>query len=358
MDGHSQFGVADRNLIGAPLEQLERVCVNLDRRYCSTPASYYSSRVEGNRFLSGDNEYLLDHLGWQALAAGLKAPFKYWSSFDEGARAQIANLHLRQYDHHGMDVVACDGVFRGFRLSHLVHLSSAKVIRALQAGLGLDAPHFTVHKTELTDNTLRVELVTPRRAQEVRPGDLVQGGLTLSHSFVGEHGTAVDLYSLRLACQNGMTHRSCKQISRSRRLKAKDEGSTLAAMEQLERLVQGRLKHLDELLACYRTLPDKPITEGNESPEAAMKAFLLPELRRSKLWSEKLWKDELLEAWQNEQGGAGQSTRYAAVNTVTYVATHSKMSFRQRQVLARLAGLITYRDVHFCEKCHQAVLSA
>jgi hypothetical protein len=61
-----------------------------------------------------------------------------------------------------------------------------------------------VHKLNLTESHLFVKAVTPLLQGEVRPGDVVQGGLVIRNSEVGASRFAVEPFVLRLKCTNGL----------------------------------------------------------------------------------------------------------------------------------------------------------
>lgn len=83
----------------------------------------------------------------------------------------------------------------------------------------------------------------------------------------------------------------------------------------------------------------------------------MPTLRATHLWSNDLWLRVIAPAWRHAHGGNGELHEFAAVNTITYVATHQQdLSFRQRQTLARLGGLLAFQRVHVCPRCHNAVV--
>ena len=216
---------------------------------------------------------------------------------------------------------------------------------------------------QITDESVFVELKTSRRTHAVQVGDIVQGGIAFSHSFLGTTPTTVDLYVFRCVCRNGMALRHClghAAISRSRRLKRKDGNSVGDAVSQVVRMTQERMSHLDALLTSLGRLPQARIETGlGADDEESMRRFLMPTLRATHLWSDDLWQRVLAPAWRHAHGGNGELHEFAAVNTVTYVATHQQdLSFRQRRTLARLAGLLAFRRVHVCPRCHNAVVGS
>jgi hypothetical protein len=61
-----------------------------------------------------------------------------------------------------------------------------------------------VHKLNLTESHLFVKAVTPKLQGEIRPGDVIQGGLIIKNSEVGASRFAVEPFVLRLKCANGL----------------------------------------------------------------------------------------------------------------------------------------------------------
>lgn len=353
--------------VDALVERLER----LDRAFKRVPVTPDTRiRVHADQLNIGDDNLSLNPLGWGRLAKHYGAPWCYWTRIEPDFRSEIAQYHI---DHErlgtpvgpqeSVEVIAVQNRFIGFRQSHLVHLNFVAVVQAVIAGLGRDGQFYTVNRLQVTDESVFVELKTPRRTHAVKAGDIVQCGIAFSHSFLGTTPTTVDLFVFRCVCSNGMTLRNCighAAISRSRRLKRKGDNSILDAVSQIERMTQERMSHLDALLTSLGRLPEARIAPAvGADDEESMRRFLMPTLRATHLWSNDLWHRVLAPAWRNAHGGNGELHEFAAVNTVTYVATHQEdLSFRQRRTLARLAGLLAFRQVHICPRCHNAVVGS
>ncbi|KAB2945268.1 MAG: DUF932 domain-containing protein (plasmid) [Candidatus Methanoperedens sp.] len=79
-----------------------------------------------------------------------------------------------------------------------------------------------VHKLNLTESHLFVKAVTPKLRGEIRPGDIVQGGLIIKNSEVGASRFAVEPFVLRLKCTNGLV--ISQGYSRVHLGKRKEEG--------------------------------------------------------------------------------------------------------------------------------------
>ena len=353
------------NSVGALIEQL---AVHDGSFKCVAVTDRSPVVVEPGRLRIGDDNLLLTDEGWDRLAKHCGASSTYWAQFNQSFRSEIAQYH---FDHDqafspkslrgGREAIAVNDQFLGLRQSNLVHLDYSSVVQAVIDGLGTDAQYFTVNRLMLTAESIFVELKTSRRTRAVKVGDVVQGGIAFSHSFLGTTPTNVELFVFRLICSNGLALRHCighAAISRSRRLKNRDNNSAANAMSQIERLTQERMSHLDALLESLSQLPASRIeSSAGFDDEESMRRFLMPTLRATHLWSNDLWLRVIAPAWRHAHGGNGELHEFAAVNTITYVATHQQdLSFRQRQTLARLGGLLAFQRVHVCPRCHNAVV--
>ena len=65
-------------------------------------------------------------------------------------------------------------------------------------------PSIEIRKCELTERKLYLTAILPKLQFEVRVGDIVQFGLSISNSEIGQGALEVALYCLRLRCLNGM----------------------------------------------------------------------------------------------------------------------------------------------------------
>ena len=68
----------------------------------------------------------------------------------------------------------------------------------------LEESGFRVESCEVTERRMYVKAVTDRIAAEVRPGDVVQAGVTISNSEIGEGTLRVDPFAFFLVCTNGL----------------------------------------------------------------------------------------------------------------------------------------------------------
>jgi hypothetical protein len=227
-----------------------------------------------------------------------------------------------------------------FELTNLTCLTDCEVLEAVAEALGADAESLILQKIELTDESISMQFVTPRKTIEVRPGDIVQSGLSITHHRFGSQATWIEAFVLRLVCSNGMTRRECGGLTRTRRLSADDPNSRALQMTQIRLLTQQTWNGLQRKLEALRTTSERP---------ADVEALLRTWLGNAGL-SEKKMMPRLLAAWSRE---GSERTEYAVVNALTWVATHGgdAVTQRQRRLLASMGGLLAFAKVHLCDQC-------
>ena len=87
-------------------------------------------------------------------------------------------------------------------------------------------PEVVFESVELTETKMYLKCVTPRLTFEVAPGDVVQAGVVISNSEVGQGTLSVQPLLFRLLCRNGLiaADRSLRKTHVGRSLSTEDEG--------------------------------------------------------------------------------------------------------------------------------------
>ncbi len=223
----------------------------------------------------------------------------------------------------------------------LLALSNASVLTAVKDALGRDVDELLIRKIDLDYDHLELILVSPSKAITVRPGDVVQSGLRITHHRFGGPATLIEAFIYRLVCSNGMTRRECvgEGGSRTRKLPVGDPNSHELQMSQIYRLTQQNWNNLQAQLDAFKATRERP---------AHVEELLGRWLQRGRL-SPRLLLGRLMHAWREE---GSENTVYGAVNALTRVATHDAgVSSRQRRALAVLGGLLAFSQTHICERC-------
>jgi len=354
---------------GTPIEQEEashigrtnklRTLDELDREIAAQeagleryrfPASQI--RVEPGRVLAGDREFALTREGERRLCKRFQAPPDYLAGLRTTLRARILQEHFAEGRHNRSritDKASCvlsrGGEFLDLSRSDLFTLDNASVVQGLRDGVGTAAASLEVQNLHLDDESFCLDIVSPQMAEEVRPGDILRGGVHVEHSQLDGTATQVMAFVVRLVCANGMVQRRClgkksRSTPRTRRLPANRPEARETQMAQVRKLVTETWAGLQEKLDAIRRLGEKKVE---------VKHVLEQLLRRAHLLSRDLL-TRLLEAWVEE---GSESSAFGALNALTRVATHAQdLSALKRNRLARLAGIYANHDVDVCPQCY------
>jgi hypothetical protein len=306
-------------------------------------------RIVGDMLVAADRTYRIDESGMDRLCQRIGAPSDYFRRLSGALRADLFQHHFRvrsfsdrKLTSDNSTLISREGVFLDLARGDLFRLPAGDALEAVREGVGADAPTLEVKAIHLHDETIVADIVSPRLAEEVRRGDVIQSGIRIRHSLLGSGATAVMAYMVRLVCENGMTHRDCmhyKRSPRTRRIDRNHPNARELQKRQISRLVAETWQTTAARMTSVRRLQDERV-------DAAM--TLEQFLRRSRLHSRRIMQ-LLLDAWVVE---GSESTAFGVLNALTRVATHSsELSERQRQMLGLLAGVFANRQTHICPRC-------
>jgi len=118
--------------------------------------------------------------------------------------ATNVNHWLEAKDHEHRLIRTLAGETRAILSNKFRPLDNCDLIEAALPAL-YEHPNIKIQKCELTERKLYMTAVLPKLEFEVRRGDIVQFGLSISNSEIGQGALEVALYALRLVCLNGMT---------------------------------------------------------------------------------------------------------------------------------------------------------
>lgn len=299
----------------------------------------------------------VDKESFGELCNTMSIPSQYAIALPEPFRSELINHHLENEDYRrnrfcGNDpsVMSRRGRFVGFVRTDLLQLTLRDALEAFQEGIGVDSENLLVQKAEFGERSCKFEFVRRDVATEVRAGDVIHGGYLIRYSPTGSHATQISTYVLRLVCKNGMTRKDCvsqASISRTRRQRRDNPDARLLELGQIHQRSAAVSAGLIDALAGVVGLADQ---------EVNVEQLLEQSLRRARLWSRNTMA-LLLSALRAEEDYQG--TAYAAMNALTYAATHnvSELSIRQRQGLSALGGLLAHRENHVCPRCYSVISS-
>lgn len=297
--------------------------------------------VETDALVAGNVKLRLAPVGLSRVCKRLGAPYEYLSKLDERVRASLLQHHFDRGDLGNVaSILSLRDEFLAFGQPDLLRLSGTDVLDAVAQGIGQDTATVTIHGTHFSDDSFQFDLLNSQ-GEEVAPGDVLQAGLRITHSFIGEHATWIEVFILRLVCSNGLTHRDCvsRRAARTRRLPAHHPNALELQRAQIRRLAEAAWISLDQKLHAIRGLQEERIE---------VERLLRRWIERARL-SVRTLMPLLQQAWETE---GAQETTYGAINALTRVATHHPdLQPRQRRVLSGLAGLLAFRHQHLCPRC-------
>jgi hypothetical protein len=271
-------------------------------------------------------------------------PASYLSSLPGSSTAKLVEHHLASGLEGGdrISIYNRGGEVVGLGRPDLFRLSGVEVFEAVVEGVGGRADDLEFTGLSFHDDTVRFDVVTKRSEREVRPGDAVYGGVTVSHSLIAANPTHVEGFVYRLKCLNGAMHREClrpREGRRTRRLPVEHRDARHQQREQIRLLTGHVFETLTGRMMNLNRLANQP---------ADLDHFAATWLRRSRLSPDRLL-PRLRQALEQE---GGEQTAYGVMNAFTRVATHhTDLPANVRTALARMGGLLGFGHSEICSKC-------
>ena len=147
----------------------------------------------------------IGRIAHRQLGTHLKIPAAYYdrmlTSYPE-LLAQNVNAWFRREPVRRM-IRTMGGTARAFLSSRYRRIDNLEVARAVLPILGeMQGVHF--ESCQITDSRMYLKVVNTRLQAEVTPGDVVQAGIIISNSEVGQGSVSVQPLVYRLVCSNGM----------------------------------------------------------------------------------------------------------------------------------------------------------
>jgi hypothetical protein len=271
------------------------------------------------------------------------APASYIEKLPQDVQTYLLNHHLRAVKNpeQVVSVFANSGRVISLGRGDLHRFPSEEVLQAARAGSGRREADLDVTNLQLDDGSMQIDLVSRVGSSEVTPGDIIEAGVRIKHSSLGDFATTVEAFALRLVCHNGMIHRDClgtRQTPRTRRLPATHPGAPRLQFDQIRRLTDEAWQRIELRLQSFHELTRQPADFGRMTATWLQRARLsagryIPHLER---------------AWEAE---GGEATLYGVMNAFTRAANFEDVPARVRTILSRLGGLIAFQSRHLCPRC-------
>lgn len=175
----------------------------------------------------GPVNYGVTPLARRQLADKLRIPYAYFERMREEQPVLLdrnVNTWLQSEDDRRM-LRTLDGHVRAVlsdRYRRLDNFDLAESVLPILRQL----PEVRFESVELTETRMYLKCITPRLKVEMAPGDVVQAGVVISNSEVGQGTLSVQPLLYRLVCRNGLiaADRSLRKTHVGRALAGEDDG--------------------------------------------------------------------------------------------------------------------------------------
>ncbi len=153
----------------------------------------------------GPAHYGITPLARRQLADKLKIPYPYFERMRQNQPILLdrnVNTWLQNDDDRRM-IRTLDGNVRAVlsdRYRRLDNFDLAESVLPILQQL----PEVQFESVELTDTKMYLKVLTPRLTYEMAPGDIVQAGVVVTNSEVGQGTLSVQPLLFRLVCRNGL----------------------------------------------------------------------------------------------------------------------------------------------------------
>ncbi len=157
----------------------------------------------------------INDIAHSQIASRLDIPAKYYAKMRDSA----PELLTRNVNHWFAGkpekrlIRMLDGNVRAFLSDRYQRIENEQIANAVLPVL-LGAADVRVESAEITDSRMYIKAVFPRIQREVRPGDVVQSGIAISNSEVGQGAIKIEPLVYRLVCSNGMIVNSASMNAR------------------------------------------------------------------------------------------------------------------------------------------------
>lgn len=162
----------------------------------------------GAMAIDGDTrqEFAVTEHAHSQIAARLDIPAKYYQRMRSHAPELLA-ANVNEWFHQKPErrmVRTLDGNMRAFLSDRYRRLDNYDLAEAVLPVLKEMGEGLKIVSTQLTDSRMYIKVINERLEMEVKEGDVVQAGIVISNSEVGQGSLKVEPLVYRLLCENGM----------------------------------------------------------------------------------------------------------------------------------------------------------
>lgn len=175
----------------------------------------------------------------EQIAARLDIPRSYYNRLKDADKPLLA-LNVNKWLHADPEkrmVRTLDGKARAFLSERYNRIDNYEIANAALPAL-MDS-EARVESSQITESRLYIKAVLPKVQGEVRKGDVVQAGVSISNSEVGQGSVLIQPLIFRLVCSNGA-------IMADSRFSARHVGGRIGGKEDISHLLSNEALMADD----------------------------------------------------------------------------------------------------------------
>ncbi len=308
-------------------------------------APSYHIQMEEDEFLrvkGNDGRFKLNEYANGQFASRLGIPKSYWDKCREvpGLRDLNANVWLRMNADQGRMVRTLGDTARAFVSDRFLRIDNFPVLEAIFPVLKDASEKYGIEIVShaLSETRMYLQIVFPKRVGEVKVGDVIQAGVTISNSEVGSGAYSIQEWMRRLRCMNGMTGDSItRKYHLGEKIESNEEGAyiykadtidselktiALKSRDALEEAIKGSWfdHQLDKMKAAATDVIATPV----DTVEKTVKLLSLPDFTKDVLLTNMIQDGEL--------------NRWGLSNAVTALAHHDSFRDPDKAIMVETAG--------------------
>lgn len=170
---------------------------------------------DGDLSLNGDAPLKVNDIAHSQIAARLDIPAKYYNRMlanEPGLLSMNVNNWMHKEPENRM-VRTLDGTARAFLSDKYNRIENEEIAEMVLPAL-LEQEGVQIASCAITDQKMYIKAVFTHIRAEVSKGDIVQSGVSISNSEVGQGAVNIEPFVERLVCTNGMVIRDAKFSAR------------------------------------------------------------------------------------------------------------------------------------------------
>jgi len=185
----------------------------------------------------GAQSYSLTPLARRHLAAKLKIPYPYFERMRED-QPELLDSNVNTWLQRDTDrrmLRTLNGQVRAVLSDRYRRIDNYDVVEQVLPMLS-SLPGLSFESIELTATRMYIKCVTEKLTFEMAPGDIVQAGVTIANSEVGQGKVCVQALLYRLVCRNGLIvpDAALRKTHIGRELGAEEDGVQIYQDDTLE----------------------------------------------------------------------------------------------------------------------------